>query len=546
MSATPGFSAKWVERLRAGDPEVLAWYACAPRDVAERSRLRAQHQTAPLAADELAEWRAFLAPFAPHAAVGKNLARLADGSARVVVTGQQAGFLGGPLLVLWKAAAAIRLARDLQKETGAPHVPVFWVASDDHDFAEVAAHAWVDADGKARERRFGEAAGDSGRPVFARGLGNALPEFLAEFEETLPKTLHRDDIVAALRKIDGATWESQFVACLLAWFGECGLVPFAPRMEWARRRAVPLMEREIAVRGATARMLRESGERLEALGARGVVIHRAGDEANFFVDEGGVRAKVRWRGDAAELLHPVTSKLLATKGADDLLRDLRARPDAFSPNAALRPVVQDAILPTVAYVGGPAEVVYHAQAGVLYETFGAFRPAVVPRPSAVVVDPRTRRILERWGIGARDAVAGGAEFLRAMAAKLGDRDGLSDRAAERLAALRENAAALDELLAPARDTALERSATRLRRSIDKGTARIQRLVVDGLARRDAQVARELALLLDAFFPFGEPQERKIGAWAPFLVEGGMRAAAQLPDALDPFGGEVAVLYPDRG
>lgn len=539
-----GFSALWSARLRAGDPGVLAWHSCSPRDAARRSRERDSQPVAPLAAGELAEWSAFLAPFAPPAAVKKNLALLSGPRARVVATGQQAGLFGGPALVLYKAAAAIRLARDLQRETGEPHVPVFWIASDDHDFAEVSAHAWIDAAGRLREQRVDENPSDSGKPVFARALGTEpFANLLAEFEASTPPTLFREGVLAALRSLDPTTWESQFASCLLAWFGDAGLVPFVPRMAWARRRAAGIMRAEIAARGATARMLREAGEKLEAVGAKGVVIHRAGDEANFFVDHDGVRAKVRWRGDAAELLHPVANRTLAIRTADELGRCLDESPEAFSPNAALRPVVQDAILPTAAYVGGPAEVVYHAQAGVLYPHFDVFRPAVVPRPSAMAVDPRVRRILERWRLDPAEVARGGPALLRETAARLADRDGLRDAASQRVAALRRDVQALGEV--GGGDTAIERASARLRSSVEKGAARIERLVQEHLLRRDAQVAAELEVLLDSLFPHGEPQERELGAWSPMLLEGGAAFVRALPDALDPMAEGTAVLELDR-
>ncbi len=551
MSQSPNeFAASWAERLLAGDREVASFYAGVPADSFDHAKRRVAEAPVPLGESELAEWTEWLAPFAPRKAMTRNLATLARPDTIVVVTGQQAGFLGGPLYTLYKAAGAIRLARDISRQTGLRCVPLFWVASDDHDFAEVAVHHWLGANGVVRSRAFVESPGDVGKPVSDRTVPQEdLRAFAAEFAESTGDSKFRSDVLGFVERISAGpqtTWESQFVTCLVDWFGDAGLVPVVPRLPFMRRRAAATMRAEIEAQGGTSQRLLEAGMRLDSLGAAGALIHRTGDEANFFLSENGVRSKVRWSNGRAEILHPVTGRKTGDIAKSDLLLRLSASPQDFSPNAALRPVVQDAALPTVAYVGGPSEVVYHAQAGVLHEDFGVFRPIVVPRPSAVLVTSKARRILARWE--ARISDVGGLDRaqLAKMAAWRADPEKARAQFAKSLAAIRAEIAMIDETIGThARDTALARASARLRRSLGKGAAKLEAGLDARLAAQDTQVAAELKYLDALLFPGGSRQERTLGALSPLLLEGGPATPLALVDRLDPLEPGTRVLPLDE-
>ncbi|MBX3729256.1 MAG: bacillithiol biosynthesis cysteine-adding enzyme BshC [Candidatus Sumerlaeia bacterium] len=540
------FTQEWIAGFGAGDVEVRRWYRCGPEGLADVAVQRLGGTDVPLGAAERLEWRVFLEPHAPHEAVLKNIERLGDPGALTVVTGQQAGLFGGPLFMLYKAAGAILHARQLQRTIGAPVVPVFWVASDDHDFDEVATHAWMDGAGELR--RWTAPASDPrpGCPVADQQL---TAEALRDFAETFRASVQDSDFVRTiLDQIERlaaeapVTFEYQFVRLLVRWFGRAGLVPLAPRLSWVRRRAAGVMRAEVQARGATSQVLRERGERLRELGARDGVLHRTGSEANFFVLRDGLRHKVMWNGGAFEALDSATGAVAEswTQGALEGL--LASRPEDFSPNAALRPIVQDAVLPNVLYVAGPAEFVYHAQIGALYDRFGVFRPAVLPRPRALLIEPRVRRLLDKLGLDVAACLELGPEGLRREAARRADSAGVQEEIQRRLDEVAGSIARLEQTVADATgDTGLRTAAEKLRQGFEKGSEKLLERADQFLQRRHADIASQADRVAASLWPGDEPQERAIGALAPLLRLGGPHAPVAVMERLDPARHDLQIL-----
>jgi len=537
---TAPFSSRWVQRFADGEPAVTSWYAGPHAALIDRARARAAGFTAPLVADELREWTVWLvAHNAPGAAIA-NAARLAVPGATAVVTGQQTGLFGGPLYTIFKAWGAILHARAIETATGAPCVPVFWVASDDHDFAEAATHTWLDSTGAARTVTIAESPAESGLPMYARPFAaERIAPFIDTYAASVAPSDFLDEQVAFLRACchESATWESAFVRLTLRLLGDEGLVPLAPRLGFMRRRAMPVIQKDIESRGAFSRMLVASSERLNAAGAQGLTIHRKGDEANFFVAVDGIRGKARWASERLEVTHPASGAPLASFSPAECAALLGAEPGRFSPNAALRPLVQDAALPTAAYIAGPAEMIYHAQIGCLYQPCGVFRPLVLPRPSALLVEPRIARLVSKLGMDADAAVKGGPDAVRRAALSRADGDGLLARTRARLDELAAGTAALrDELHEATADTGLVKAAEKLAQSLDAGAAtvvdRLEKLVL----RRGEEAASQAAKVIDALWPNGEPQERVLGVLAPLWRANG-------PGAVRALGSHLAATSP---
>lgn len=542
MSHAPsGFLERWLHGVRAGAPECTRWYAAPVADLVGHARRRLEAMPDVLSYDELAEWQTWLAAHGASDRVLERAAQLAHAGSLCVVSGQQAGLFGGPLYSLYKGAAAAHLAGRIEREVGAPCVPIFWVASDDHDFAEVAVHQWIDGDGTVRTWRASNDPRDDGKPVFARTLdGEFVERCIAELVASTPPSANRDALVAFLREIatpptgaTTATFESQFVRAMLRWLGPLGVVPVAPRLGFMRRRAVAIMQRELDAPGATATLVKMAGEALEREGAKGIVLHRSGDEANFFVDVDGVRAKAAWQGDALVLARPDDGRELMRLNPIEARRLLAADAEAFSPNAALRPVVQDAALPTVAYVAGPSELVYHAQIGALYEHFGVFRPIVAPRPSAVLIEPRVPRLADKMGIAVADVLIGGSAAIHEAAARAADATALRPRATAALDAVSAQLDVLDALAIETGDAGVVRTVGKMRESFDVGRARLGERLDELVLKRGETITSQARKLDAALFPNGEPQERVLGAVSPLGRLFGPEAATVVASALDP-------------
>jgi bacillithiol biosynthesis cysteine-adding enzyme BshC len=323
--------------------------------------------------------------FGAGAAARDNIERLRSGAA-AVVTGQQVGLLGGPLLTLLKAATAIRKAQDATKASGREHVPVFWLATEDHDIAEVDQVALLT---KTEVQRKGANLHVGSIPVPVGGI--ATGDHMEPVLDWAEQLLGFAPICATLREAYSdhgsykATLASGFARLLSHIFAEQGLVV----MDATGREFHALGER--ALRAGLERadeleeaLLRRSAE-LESAGYHAQVLVTAGHSLLFLitVDEAGVpeRWPLRrtsgggWKAGGREF------------STAELVDILEREPERLSPNALLRSVFQDCILPTAAYVGGPSEVAYFAQSAVVYErVLGRVTP-VLPRLTATLIEP---------------------------------------------------------------------------------------------------------------------------------------------------------------
>ena len=329
--------------------------------------------------------------FKSGTAAKANIERLRSGAA-AVVTGQQVGLFGGPLLTLLKAATAIRKAQDATRVSGREHVPVFWLASEDHDIAEV---DQVHLPGKAGVETTSADLGLAGvaAPVGDLRTAATIEPALAWAEELLAYAPLCDVLRDGYTDHEGykATLASGFGRLLSHVFAEQGLI------------VMDASTRSFHALGATVlrTAIKQAGELEEGLLARSAELEQAGYHAQvkvapemsllFLLSPGdhGIaeRRALRRTGDAA---WKAGNQSYST---EDLLAILETEPERLSPNALLRPVFQDAILPTAAYIGGPAEIAYFAQSAVVFERILGRITPVLPRLSATLVEPAMGKVM---------------------------------------------------------------------------------------------------------------------------------------------------------
>ncbi|HEX9188731.1 MAG TPA: bacillithiol biosynthesis cysteine-adding enzyme BshC, partial [Vicinamibacteria bacterium] len=330
--------------------------------------------------------------------------RLAEPGATAVVTGQQAGLFGGPLFVLWKALATVQVAALLEKERGRPVVPVFWVASDDHDFAEIRSSSVIDGAGAIRTLRYAPRREPVGRPAWAITLDDTIGPLVEELGQTLPAALGRDETLALVAECyrPGIPLSEAFAGLVSRALPE--MVVLDPSDLALKRLAFPVLARELREGSPTSRLALEAGKALLAGGYHQQVPVRPGF-LNLFAVVDGERRALALSGGVVEV-----RGTRERWSVEDALRRLEEDPAAWSPGALLRPLVQDALLPTAAYVGGPAEIAYHAQISPSYAHFGIPRPALLPRPSVTLVEPPQARTLDAEKLALGD-LAGDPETL---------------------------------------------------------------------------------------------------------------------------------------
>jgi bacillithiol synthase len=466
--------------------------------------------------------------FAAGPAALAAVERLLDERSVVVIGGQQAGLFGGPLYTVHKALTILRLARRLEKQVGRPVVPVFWIASEDSDLAEVD-HAFVtDRDGALRELKLpSDAAGKL--PVSRIRLGERIGALVDELAALLPEGGCRDDMLADLRAAytAGRTYPQAFGAWMAGLFRAQGLVLVDPSDTRLKRMAEGLFLREIGEGSPVSAAVIEQTERLKEAGYAPQIDIRPGFLTMFFQDPAREALTMRDHGYQLKSTGRSFSR-------EELAALLRSDPDKFTPNAVLRPLFQDTLFPTLAVVLGPAEIAYFCQLTRAYERMGIPMPVVFPRASLTIVDPGIARLRERLGVGLADLLARGARIVddilaREIPPSLTAR--LREGRTQARAAWAGIAAEIDALDPTLHRTAELASARAMMQFdfVDRKIARASRRKNDTVRAQASRLAASLA-------PRGGLQERTLSI-LPFLARYGGGILDTAGEAIDPFAGE---------
>ncbi len=501
------------ERLAGLFPAIPAFSPAALRQYAAEGDL--ERRFPPRRRRQIVDLLAASTPGSHAGAAAKNLESLSRPGAVAVVTGQQVGLFGGPLLTLYKALTAIRLAADL-RDAGCPAAPVFWLASQDHDLEEVN-QAWLtDGEGEARRIQAALPASANGQPVGEIAFGEELEAALSEWEAlAAPATSPAADAATAARPPlarlreayhPGATFASAFAAALAEWFRPWGLLvldPLAPG--WAAL-AQPLY---LAAFDAAAGLRAALAERDREIETRGYHVQvTQGDTASllFLQDETHARRLLRRPAPGHGDRWLWGDEPIA---ATELRRRLEACPQRVSPAALLRPLLQDALLPVLAQVSGPAETAYLAQTAALSPLLGIPAPIPWPRASLTFTDARARRLLERYQLCLEDLFHQPAAELLARASLNPELETSLERLQTGLQAGLEDLLLQLERHDPTLLDAARTAAAKIRHQSDQLAGRVAR----SIARRNEELRRHAAHLAGWLTPRGQPQERVLNSAA---------------------------------
>lgn len=446
-----------------------------------------------------------------------------------VVTGQQVGLFGGPLLGVHKAMTAVCLAAEL-REQGIPAVALFWLASQDHDLAEIN-HAWVpDRASMPALVQTATAPAHPGEPVGPVVMGAEIEEALRQFEETTGATAEQmRELRAAYRP--GVSLADAFASLMNRWFAPWGLLLFDPmQAPEAGSITSPVYEQVLVRQEELSRALCGRSKELEAAGYH-VQVHQGAGSTMLFLHHRGPR----------EGLRRVDGKYLC--GDDDIaeaevLRLVRDHPHWVSPSALLRPLVQDTLFPTVAQVTGPAETAYLAQSAVLYDALDVRQPLTWPRCSVTLLDPRSRRLLDKYHLSLEELWSGPVDELlarRVLPAELEERVGQIRNELERdFAELLRSIEALDPTLVDATQT----TEAKIKHQLEQLQGRVAR----SFTRRRDDLRRHACHLSGTLYPQRTLQERLLNA-AAFRMRHGEEIMTDLHDSLSPRCPDHQVLAP---
>jgi uncharacterized protein YllA (UPF0747 family) len=480
--------------LQSGDAP-LSWLAPAP-STPDEWRSRANERVAEGAWDQ--KWAALEPAFAATGAAAERLERVRREGGIVVTTGQQPGLFGGPVYTWSKAVSALALADQIEARTGLATAAIFWAATDDADFAEaastlVARIGGVDVLRASLEPPPGTPMslaplGDLGDAI--RGLRDAsgsgadpraLEATLAAYAS--PTTTHGDAFVQLLRAV-------------LAPLGMPVLDASHPAVTEAGAPAIDAA-------------LRSAGRIESALAARASEIRAAGYEPQVD-DVAGLSLAFARDGRGKRRL--TVAEAARTKGG------------AYTPNVLLRPIVERAILPTVAYVAGPGELAYFAQVSAVADALGVAPPVAVPRWSCTLIEPHTQELLEKFGVTPAELAE--PNTLEGQVA----RGAMSDSTARTLAELRETIALLPDALGEAsEEIGLGKAVVGAAQSLEHRVDRLERRLLAGIKRRETALMRDVATLRAALNPRGMRQERMLNP-IPIFARNGLGLLPEMREA----------------
>ncbi|HYX28271.1 MAG TPA: bacillithiol biosynthesis cysteine-adding enzyme BshC, partial [Pyrinomonadaceae bacterium] len=334
----------------------------------------------------------------------EHIDRLQKSDSIAVVTGQQAGLFGGPLYTIYKALSAVKLAECLTQR-GVEAVPVFWIASEDHDFEEVAAVEFINRDCALGRIALAADAHPDGLPVGLVKLDGTIRSIVEDLLRSLPQTEFSDELRSLIEDAyaPGHGFADAFARLMARLTGSRGLVLLDPMDGELKELAAPLYAAAARRAPEIAKAIVARSSELEARGYHAQVAPSENSFPLFLHDEHGRQALTR---NSAGLYQTKAAKTNDGHTAEELAAWAQREPQRFSPNVTLRATVQDYLLPTIAYYGGAAEIAYFAQTSEVYRILERPVTPILPRQSLSFVEKHTSRSLERYGVRLQDFFAG--------------------------------------------------------------------------------------------------------------------------------------------
>jgi bacillithiol biosynthesis cysteine-adding enzyme BshC len=455
------------------------------------------------------------------AATLENLDRLTRPNTFVVIGGQQPGLLTGPLYTIYKAISIIKLAEELRRQFPYEFVPLFWNASDDHDWAEVNHTYLIGGDGRLQRLEYPLDRQFAGRSVGEIPLDRGALTVIQQVSGLLTGQGFAEEVEGLLLETAevSSTFGEWFSRLMLILFHRYGLIVVEPGLPDLKRLAIPLFEQALEAPLAPSQLANAAGDALEGRGYQRQ-IHKDPALCSFFLRENGRREAVRYVRGAFHVGSQTYSKAELKCMLDD-------NPERFSPNALLRPVMSEFLFPTAAFIGGAGELNYFAQTRGIYQYFDVPMPVPHLRLGCTLIEPSTARILEKYDLpllALRDPDRMLTEWIRARADIASPQlwQGLREQVYRPFADLKGAVRAID----PTLETSLEGTLNYMMVRI----GRFEKKLVRHLKKAEHLTATQLRQAAEALFPGRGFQERTFNGLS-YLSRYGMDFIETLVEAV---------------
>lgn len=326
----------------------------------------------------------------------ENIELLRRPDCLAVVTGQQAGLFSGALYTIYKALSAVKFCEDLRSQN-IKAVPVFWIAEEDHDFDEIKkifipdksdTSGLISIENTPQDRR-------ENSPVGSIDLDETIKDAIEKLFANLSRTEFTDELKELLDETykPGETFSTAFAKLLARIFDGCGLIFLSPLDQKLKDLCAPIFAEAVEKSDEIITALLERNGELEKENYEAQVLVEENSFPFFFLGESGERLALRRDLESGKIKAQKSDTEFDKAGLKIIAQN---SPESLSPNALLRPVVQDYLLPTLTYFGGAAEVAYFAQNSVIYDALNRPATPILHRASFTIVEPKHRRTLEKY------------------------------------------------------------------------------------------------------------------------------------------------------
>ncbi len=461
--------------------------------------------------------------FGADKATMRNIDRLTAPNALTVFTGQQVGLFGGPLYTIYKALGAIGWAGRLEKQLGRPVIPVFWLAADDHDFTEVGWTAFPNTENRPQRITYEPDKIPERIPTTQIILDDNIEKVHARRRDMRMETEFSAEVDAALADCyrPGVSLADAFGKWMTRVLAGKGLVLFSPADAEAKRLGAGLFERELRSPECTAQALDLVNLRVVESGYHLQVSHPPKNTHLFY-----------FNGKRVPLVRTTDGRLTdgeTEQSTDDWIEILRAHPDRFSPGVLFRPVLQNFLFPNIAYVGGPSEVTYWAQARALFEVFGVVQPVVLPRPFVTLVENNNRKVVERLELTLPDVLTDPETVVNVVARRTFSAD-LQELFAKSRECLTERLGELEDAV-KAFEPTLEKIFKQGAGKISAELTTLEKKAFQAHKRKNEIIRQQVYKISGHLFPENSLQERVFGL-PYYLNKYGFRLVDYLAENLE--------------
>lgn len=443
------------------------------------------------------------------AATLENIALLRDKSCVAIVTGQQAGLFSGSLYTIYKALSTIKVAEQLRAE-GIKVVPVFWIAGEDHDFAEVAETFVLDKRKRLASVGVSKMMHSENLPVGKVYLGAEIEETVEKLFNLLPETETAGELRKEIENFyrTGEKFSDAFARLIAKLFGEYGLILLDPLDAKLKKLCSPIYSRAIEKSCQLNKALRERSEKLAAEGYHAQVLIEKDAFPLFYTDDEGRRLslKIEHGADGSLRVRGRKAKNIDFK-VEEMAQFALECPSCLSPNATFRSVVQDFLLPTLCYFGGAAEVAYMAQVNEVYRLLDRPITPIYHRASVTIVEPNAAKNLARYELQLPDLFVKKEKLEADLIEKF-----LNNEAAAQLTAAETEIGRQLEIVSAALapiDSTLQEALQKRRGKMLYHLESLRRKFHRAELRRNETFARRFAEIYDALQPHGALQERTL-------------------------------------